>query len=324
MGASTDFVLVGTYRVQSRGLGRASRLAGTWLGDDRRSESVNDVLGADPDWWSGDVVRIRGASTTDRQGEFADEPDILYKRSHFVADEASDLMDFDIVDANKAASQWIERAPCTAKVFGSESYDTICQMVGDVGAVSVDEYFAHEYGHCLGYSTSAKYLDGYFRVDGRTLWPLVYVEELRADLLSFEFAATQYPPAVAAAIFLYNLSLRFGSHAQGLARSDKAPYGPLPLLLFAVLRECGAVRAVGDVIQFKDGLSYQTAQTVMMELGALARARLIENRQEDATDAALRAAAFYRSVMEQTDTIEDFNSVFTQQPVHPSVAASEG
>lgn len=310
---SGAFVLCGEYRVQSKGGGRPSRLVGTWLASDcdEPSDGVNQVLRTDPDWRGKETVRIRGAIVEARLGEFAAEPDVLYKRSHFLPQTGSDAMDFDVVDVLKAAAQWGERSPFAVALFGRTSYFEIVQCIGDIAEIAAYEYYAHEFGHSLGYATAAKYRDGYFRVGGKTLWPLVYVEEFRADLLGFEFAAKNWSPETARAVFLYNLALRFGVHAQGIKQLKMSPYGPIPLFLYSQLRELGAIQPKGRGFAITD-LSTNQLKGVLLQLGSVARKDLVESRTEHPTTAALRAAAFYRSMMDRRALVQEYEHVFDQ------------
>jgi len=82
-------------------------------------------------------------------------------------------------------------------------------------------------------------VEGYFQPAGRAAWPLIYVEEFRADILSFGFAADRLEERQAASVFLYNVLLRFGVHLEGKAKDNSDPYGPIPVMLYLLLRRLG-------------------------------------------------------------------------------------
>jgi hypothetical protein len=239
------FSFTGTYRVQSRHETAPSTLTGVWHGYGRPElldgDVVNDALRAHPQWQGTATVTLRPAVVTERSGKFASESDILYKRELFTPDPRSPSMPADIVDVSKARAQWAARARHVRAIFSDRTFAVLAHRLRDVDVVIANEYYVHDAGHLLGYDVRAKHADGYFQADGRTAWPLVYLEELRADLQGFGFAAALLPPARAVQILLYNLALRFGVHREGLVTTGVAPYGIVPFLTFSVLRELGAL-----------------------------------------------------------------------------------
>ena len=155
-------------------------------------------------------------------------------------------MDTNIVDVDKAARNWRIRRPYLHALLGREAADQVQTRIGSIRSVAAAEYMMHEAGHCLGIPTEEKYRAGYFRLGGKTIWPLVHLEELRADLLSFGFAAEALKPDAAAGLFLYNVFLRLGVDLEGRATRCIPPYGPIPGLLFVLLHDAGALAPGSD------------------------------------------------------------------------------
>lgn len=311
MDRSESFAIAGIYRVQSKRAGRASRLSGCWATLPKTDPDigfVNDIVQADPQWRGRAYINIRPAFVELREGEFAEEPDILYKRTHFVPNAASQPMPCDIIDVDKAAARWIGRRQYVRRLFGDNAAAQVEHMIGSVERIAAIEYFLHEAGHCLGYDTETKHRDRYFRIEAKTIWPLVYVEELRADLLAFDLAAKHLNPDLAAALFLYNVMLRLSSHAEGFEYGAPNPYGAIPHMLFAHLSRSGFLRPNrNDNSSGSLAISSLLSEVVvshMVKLGELARAELIEDESFDATDAALMAAKFYRAAMGDAELTE--------------------
>jgi len=310
-----SFDLFGRYRVQSKRAGHPSRLTGRWTNamiGGVNSDVINNRLRSDPAWRGGALVNIRPALVEHREGEFAEEHDILYKRSHFERAPESDEMTSDLVDVRKAAERWIGRRPHIEALFGTEVTSILEARIGDVEKVAALEYYVHEGGHCLGYDTTKKHRDGYFQLEGKTVWPLVYVEELRADLLSFGMAADLAPADLAAAAFLYNILLRIGSHREGVLRDGRHPYGAIPHMLFTLLRRVGFFHipeASGRNGQIEIAkMDDEKILQIMRHLSNHAQAVLVESRDKSGTDAALQAAEFYRQTME-AECVDTFKSV---------------
>lgn len=233
------FSLAGYYRVQSRRAARYSELRGTWLADGALLDSaaVNAALAHHPAWRGRAYVNLRVAKVSHRGGTFALEPDILYKREFF----AGDAMECDIVDVEKSKREWASRRSALTAIFAPSDLEVIDARLGELDWVIGNEYYVHEAGHFIGIDVIEKCASGYFTAEGRTLWPLIYAEELRADLGSFDFALQLLPAVDAPRIFLYNLALRFGAHRKGVAEHGKHVYGLVPYLLFCVLHELGFV-----------------------------------------------------------------------------------
>jgi hypothetical protein len=246
-------------------------------------------------------VSLAPAFIDRRLGEFADQPDVLYKKSHFLPAPGSRALPTNVVDVRKAFANWQQRRPLLENLLGNELHSEAEDVIGDVQRVAADEYFAHEAGHCMGHDTEWKYTHGYFRPAGKISWPLVYLEEFRADMLSFGFAADLLHVAAAAAVFLYNVLLRFGVHIQGRARGAPDPYGPIPMLLYAALSRVGWLK-LG--ISSSPSLSLESLVardlvTVMRICSDSCLRELVlpELAASTGTDAALVAAWYYRRIL---------------------------
>jgi hypothetical protein len=309
------FDFFGVYRVQSKRTGKPSRLVGRWATvrlPVLSCASVNTLLRSDPHWRGQASINIRPAFIERRIGEFENEPDILYKRSHFDQHDNSEKMPSDIIDVCKASARWNGRRRFMVGLLGLENANVVEGLIGDIGHVATVEYYMHEAGHCIGYDTASKYRDTYFRVEGKTVWPLVYTEEFRADLLSFGFAASLLSTRMAAATFFYNVLLRLGSHVEGVKQNGCHSYGTIPFLLYASLRRFGVLLAPSKTCSAASlNFATLTPEDIvdhMRELDAWVRSEVVERIDVGGTDAALRAALFYRSILTQ-DIVEEFDEI---------------
>ncbi|WP_331319005.1 hypothetical protein [Methylobacterium mesophilicum] len=309
------FDLRGNYRVQSKRQHSLSRLSGHWAtldSADLNSAAVNAHLRLDPQWRGQAKLEIRPALVERRAGEFAKEPDILYKRSNFIRSERSETMPSDIIDVRKALNRWRQRRSFTSSLLGHEVMLVIEKLIGDIEQISAIEYYVHEAGHCIGYDTDSKYRDGYFKVGGKTVWPLVYIEEFRADLLGFGFAASLLPSKTASSVFFYNVLLRLSSHIEGVRQYGHHPYGVIPFLLYATLRRSGLLGAPldngGSMVLNITTFTPEKIVQYAHQYAALARSEAVELDAEDGSDAAIRAALFYRSLLHQK-IVDEFDAV---------------
>ena len=297
------FSFAGTYRVQSAVRGLPSRLEGRWIEPghgDADSALVNCHLFAHPLWIGGQEVTLRPALVSKREGAFGNEPDILYKLSNFAPAPGCVGMTTNVVDVAKARLNWRSRAPHVRALLGSETVEQVHELIGPIETVVANEYFVHEAGHCLGYPTDRKYAQGYFRPAGQLLWPLVHLEEFRADLLSFGIAVDALPRERAVATFLYNVLLRLGVHVEAKSAVEEAPYGPIPHLLITLLQEIGWV----EIEQTQGVLHLGSLRTndilqVMRTCSAHAASSLVEPELNCVSpiDAALVAARYFRRRM---------------------------
>lgn len=308
------FSFTGRYRVQSRRETAPSALAGAWYASPGLLDDyvVNDALRAHPQWQGTATVQLRPALVTARSGKLASEPDILYKRELFTPDPSTPSMTTDIVDVPKAQAQWAARMHHVQALFPSDTFAALAP--GDLERVIANEYYVHEAGHLLGYDVRAKVADGYFASTGRTAWPLVYLEELRADLQGFGFAAALLHPDRAAQILLYNLALRFGVHREGITTTGVAPYGMVPFLTFSVLRELGALvvtEVAGRAVFRLASLDTLDLVRVMLACAAHARTRLTapELATADPLERALGAGRYVRERLSDGAAIEAYARV---------------
>ena len=312
MHLGSQFELIGGYRVQSRSRGEHSRLVGNWSvpsEGELSNDLVNGSLRRHPLWCGKATVSLAAAFVNERHGAFLNEPDILYKRSHFASCDPQNDMPFDIVDVVKATQRWRNRRSYLRALLGRSRLAEAETLIGDIEIVSADEYFVHEAGHLLGYDTTSKYDDGYFRVAGRTAWPLIFVEEFRADIASFEFAAELLDEARAGALFLYNVLLRLGAHLEAADVSDAVPYGSIPLMLFSLLTEVGWIEPGdrGAAIRLAGTKPAEIAK-VMRECAEIVCRLLIapELERKSGTDVAINAARYFNGVRNHSATVGQF------------------
>jgi len=319
-----DFTLEGEYRVQSRRAHAPGVLEGDWYRAPGLVDNVtiNQALQTHPSWRGGAQVRLRPALVSRREGKFLSEPDILYKRALFVPAAGSQAMAADMVDVLKAQQFWKERGAHVGTVLGNDCA-AMRQALRDLALTIANEYVMHEAGHFLAYDVLAKQRDGYFTAAGKTIWPLVYLEELRADLNAFGFAARLLPAEHAVQIFFYNLMLRFGVHRQGILRQQLAPYGLVPYLLFHVLHTIGFVR-----VRESGGRPHlQLAGTRPAEVLAAMRACAAHaetqlNRHEGAAcprENAVTAARYLHTRLHDAERADAFGKV-----MHQACAEEEG
>jgi hypothetical protein len=310
-----NFAFDGHYRVQSRREWESASLAGQWMPDCPgllNSAKVNEVLRVHRQWMGGAELTLRAALVSRREGKFAQEPDVLYKRDLFIPAPGSPSMEVDFVDVLKAAAGWQDRAHYAQELFADGVYHRLVERLPDLEIVIVNEYHVHEAGHFVGYDVLSKYQDGYFAIGDQVCWPLIYLEELRADLHGFGFALQLLPPVEAAKIFLYHVAVRFGVQHASLVDHQVAAYGMVPFLLFCVLREFGwaevvpnaADRYVLNLATFKTSeiieVMRRCAQHAEEELSAP------EIALSEMLDRALAAGRYIRRRLDDAPAIEKY------------------
>lgn len=322
------FRLEGQYRVQSRRTCAPSRLAGEWYSSPGMigADAVNRMLAMHPAWNGQARVTLKPALVHLREGTFDAEPDVLYKRDLFVAEEGSAAMPADIVDILKSEHNWQQRTPHAQALLGEARYHEAMQHhLAPLGPAIANEYVLHEAGHLLAYDIGAKQRDGYFAPHGQTAWNLVYLEELRADLNAFGLAAQHLPPAQAAQVLVYNMLQRFAVHREGLVRQRQAPYGLVPYLLFCVLVEIGFL----SVEQLDGRLRLQLASLASADLADVMRACAQHAQQQlnapelacaRPIDCAIAAARYVRRRLMQQDDSARF-ALLMEQPESSQEAA---
>jgi len=311
------FEYVGTYRVQSRRTAVPSSLAGMWLTDRPgllTESKVNAELVRDSRWQGRAQVALQPAIVTQRAGQFASERDILYKKSFFSPAAASSPMQADIVDVQKSEGLWSSRLPHLQALFGHATVGAIEGRLAPLDVVIANEYFMHEAGHFLGIDVLGKYVKGYFTVGGKTAWPLVYLEELRADLEGFGLARRLLTPEQAICSFLYTVALRFGVHRAGVREEGIAPYGTIPYLLFHFLSTVGFLRVApinGCPAFVIKSLDTDFVLSVMEQSAAHAQEQITgpESAAESLLDAAIAGANYVRSRVSDGASAAAFDAV---------------
>lgn len=315
-----DFSFAGQYRVQSHYSFAFSTLEGIWLRRECNllsADQVNDALLSHSQSTGRARVALRPALVTERSGKFATEPDILYKHEFFVPVKGTPAMAENVVDILKAVGNWHDREKYTRLLFYDGYYEMIASRLESLKLVVANEYYLHEAGHFVGYDVLSKYDDGYFSPRGKVAWPLIYLEELRADFHAFGFGVQLLAAEDAVKIFLYNLALRFGVHRQGLVTANIAPYGLVPYLLFCILREIGCLAVIWSqgqpVLIFSDATTDGILQ-VMRECAAIAESQMTapELCTHDPMERALIAAAYVRRKLEDSSAAEEFALLMTQ------------
>ncbi|MGD9560937.1 MAG: hypothetical protein AB7F88_00080 [Pyrinomonadaceae bacterium] len=233
-----SFSYHGDYRVQSKKSYRFSTLEGVFLSGPNllNNDSVNKALRASNLYDGESSINLRGAEITVRTGMFDSEFDILYKRDFFIPGYSSASFAADLVDVAKSLRLWNDRLPFLNCIFDEETIHNAKSILDDLTNVITNEYFCHEAGHFLGCNILTKYRSGYFKVQQRTIWPLIYVEEFRADIQGTEVVKNLLPIAEFSQLILYNLFLRFGVAAYGV-RVRREAYGNIPFLLFRLLHK---------------------------------------------------------------------------------------
>jgi hypothetical protein len=238
------FSLSGWYRVQSRKAPEQGSLDGDLIISDDRllsSETVNGYLKAHPFWNGRSTVRLKPAIVVRRTGVFADNLDALYYRDNFEQLACSPLIDHDLLDVTKLKALYESRSPLLRNIFTLETFDWLTSLLHVIEPHAINEYMCHEGGHRLGYSVDEKLASGFFRWGGKLRWPLIYLEEYRADINSWDIALRNRPVGETLMIVLYTIMHRFGLAAQNLTLGQPGA-GYVPFLHFADLVTNGFLR----------------------------------------------------------------------------------
>jgi hypothetical protein len=257
-----DFDFDGTFRVQSRRLGQRGRIAGNWNASESRlsSDALNKALSNNP-LWSGDPINLRAATVTRREGVFRQVPDNLYKIECYEPLNGGAPFPSHIVDVQKAVEQWHQRLTLVSCLFVGNQAVALTALVGDLEATVTNEYCCHEAGHVIGRSVQNKAERFYFAPKGKVLWPLVWVEEFRADLHSYSLGLDVMAPEDAVSLFIYNCFARWAGDALSL-NDQSHGYGTIPFLLFALLLEVGFL----EIITRKSGTKLAVMTTAISEI----------------------------------------------------------
>ena len=289
------FRFCGRYRVQSRLEEGPALLEGRWANGAAGlgADDVNAALRGAALWAGTAEVDLRAAEVSRRVGVFAEAADALYYRELFRPAGGSEPMRTDVLDVPKLREHWRRRRPDAARVLGAAALARLEELVGDVGRTGTNEYLCHEAGHALGHDVRSKYAAGYFRLGGKTAWPLVFVEEHRADLHALGFALDLLPRREALAVFAYHVVHRLGLAAFS-TRTGGEGSGAVPYLLFGVLLDEGWLRADAGVPA--ESLAERALLDVMRHCADHAAEALTapELAAPGLEDVALRASAYYR------------------------------
>ena len=295
------FEYKGWYRLQSRRDPIYSHLAGKWLGPQAgclTSEEVNACLRRLGTWKSGSLVNLRPARVNVRTGAFNRDLESEYFNSFFTPENGSEAMSSHVLDVGKVVTHWHDQRGYYIRLTGVRNYCAMESIVSDVSIAAVNKYICHGGGHLLGWDIEGKYSSGYFRITGKTSWPLIFVEDFRADLHSFGLALALLPPKEASAVFLFHLLRRVGMIQFGIENECGGP-GASPYLLVCLLYDLGFLRFVAG----KDGLkldfaSLDTDQIIrimrLCDSHAFENFTRLEFSGADAADIALNSALYYR------------------------------
>jgi hypothetical protein len=309
---AVDFDFNGIYRVQSRKSGRRGRIAGNWFTFKDRivsSDALNQALSRNA-YWSGVPVSVRAANLTRREGAFYQAPDNLYKIECYQPVDGGERFPCHIVDVLKAAGQWQQRRALVSSLLIEHQSSDLVSLVEDLQSVIANEYCCHEAGHVLGRSVQTKTQQSYFSPGGRVSWPLIWVEEFRADLHSYSVALELMASQDAAALFVYNCFARFGGDALSV-RNKSYGYGPIPFLLFVLLLDLGFLA----IAKSKSGLKVEVASVSIPEilktmkgchLHALREFTEAELATDDPLEWGINAARYYREKVLKNPLREDY------------------
>lgn len=238
---TAPFAFSGKYRFQSEQQAEFGTLNGETV---ERAETLtlvelNSYLRTHERWHGNSLVLLKAAIFSERRGVFSRHADGLYYARNF--SDSSQPFSNDLLDLVKLQCLFDERTPLLRSVLTAEAFDWLLEMIGDVHRAVVNEYMCHEAGHCLGYSVGEKYKDGFFRFGGRLRWPLIYLEEYRADTNSWSIADRLLKPSAATSVVAYTFAHRLGL-AIGNLREGRPGAGYIPFLHFSSLLKRGALR----------------------------------------------------------------------------------
>jgi hypothetical protein len=305
-----SFHFKGLYRVQTSRQGAPSELAGHWT--EKRptiltSSIVNEALEQNIAYKATETVSLRAAEVSMRTGKFATEPDILYKRDLFVPENGTPALPFEIVDVRKSVNNWHHRLHFSRECFEDRTWEAVSKSILNLEDTIINEYYCHEAGHLLGEDVRTKQQNGYFRPGQKLGWPLVFVEEFRADLHAFGFALTLLPVRSAVAIFFYNIALRFGTHRMS-AKTTCKNYGSIPFLLFHLLMRLEVFELTPD----KNRLRLSTSLDSIPDCMQLCSRHVLEDltsqelNTSDQIAMATNAASYYRAKILDKPMVEKF------------------
>jgi hypothetical protein len=259
---------------------------------------------------------LKPAVITHRSGVFDRHADALYYLSNFRF-LGNTPIHYDVLDVTKLEILFRERWPYIEQIFVSEAAEWIRSMIGKVAFTAVNEYMCHEGGHAVGFAVSEKLTSGFFRLGGRLRWPLIYMEEFRADTNSWFIASRILKVNEAVAVIIYTLIHRFGLAGQNLIEGSPGA-GYVPYLHFYSLLKAGALLVKED----NSGLRLAFAKldpSALLEAALIAcrtvddeinRFELNRNHEESA-DASL---AFATARLGEDQSAKAFRQLFAMRP----------
>lgn len=309
---SNKFTFKGYYSVQSRRKEILSEISGFWLSEQGAlsSNKINSTVRNSNLWAGQQLVNLKAAEVTYRSGLFHTDPDILIKEQFFKPEKGSKDMSCDIIDVPKSTTLWFKRLEYVRKIFPIQ-YEDLVEKITPLKSTIINEYYCHEAGHCLGRDVRTKYSQGYFRVKGRAAWPLIFVEEFRADLHSFGFASKNLPEHLAVAVFLYNILVRLSVEAE--SKQEKVDgYGGVPYLLFNFLIESDviSVNLKENSLVFTN-LTTSFLLNVMLNADKYAEEEITKHELKSGLlDTQILAAKYYNFCLQKELAIKKFNLIF--------------
>jgi hypothetical protein len=309
---AVDFDFHGIFRVQSRKSGRSGRIAGNWFTNGEgviSSDDLNRTLARNTHW-SGVPVNLRPAIMTKREGIFHDVLDNLYKMECYDPLDGGDPFPCHIIDVTKAVAQWHERWPLVSSLFVEGHAADLARVINDLETVIANEYYCHEAGHVLGRSVQTKTGKAYFSPGDRVRWPLIWVEEFRADLHSYSVALDLLRPQAAVAVFVYNCLARWAGDALSM-KNQAYGYGPIPFLLFNLLLDLRFLTLVKSKSKLKAAISKPSMDELVntmnhCHLHALSEFTEVELTTEDPLEWGINAARYYRERVLRNPGREDY------------------
>jgi hypothetical protein len=298
--------------------GRDSLLSGSWwhATDGLNTldyPQINNLIQIHTDWTGlHHFSSLRTAFVTHRSGAFAEHDDALYYATNFKCTDS--MPEYDILDIVKLEEIWRRRLPYLEVVMHSKVIEYALEHGHRILTHANNEYHCHEGGHRLGSSIESKCQSGYFRPMGRLIWPLVFVEEHRADLLSLDFALRLLSGEHATLAFLYQILHRFGL-ASFSRLNGKCFDGAVPYLLFCKLLELGLIATTTEngrpCIAFCT-FDYSCFSEAMNLLVGDVRRDLVNCEIESnlGLDMAINAMCYYRRYTHNESFLRAWNSVF--------------
>ena len=256
-------------------------------------------------------ITLEPAFVYTRAGAFASNDDALYYADHFEATAGADALSADLLDISKLQHLWGERRAVLEALVHLDLHTTAL-LAGDITPIAIDEYMCHEAGHLLGISVQEKQRRGYFRLGGRFRWPLVYVEEFRADMNAWEFALTHLDAARAQSVISYTLLHRLGLAARNLWQGLPGA-GFVPFLDFSIAWRAGLILVephASSPIRFDPGAS-ALSRLHREVLGVAGRLTMPDRDQPDLWDVAQRSMSWLHESLRDEEAVSAFRSALS-------------